>query len=231
VEALSTNHEPSGLKGEIRIAEPTRAQAAIARRTAEVRATVPDLELGREVEVAAALALAAQRGCARTAVLVRACALALHDCPQANSAYRDGHYELYSRINVGVTLHRPGGYITPTVLDADAKTLEQIHREIEAFTRQAAAGELTPPQLAGATFTLTDMTEREADRWSALVTPPQAAAITAGRLRSAPVVRDGRVAASQVLALTLACDHRVLFGLEAAEFLGAIAAHLERSQL
>ena len=77
------------------------------------------------------LILADERGSSLTAVLVRACALALRDCPQANGAYRDGRYELYSRVNVGVTLHREGSYITPTVLDADTKGLDPLHQEIE----------------------------------------------------------------------------------------------------
>jgi pyruvate dehydrogenase E2 component (dihydrolipoamide acetyltransferase) len=223
--------EPSGLKGEVRIIEPTRAQAAIARRTAETRATVPDLELSRDVAIDAALAQAQQRGASLTAVLVRACALALRQCPQANAAYRDGRYELYTRINVGVTLHRPGAYITPVVLDADAKPLEQVQDEVEGLMRQATAGELTPPQLAGATFTLTDFSDQGAERWSALVTAPQAAAITAGGQRPAPVARDESVAVEEVLALTLVCDHRILFGLQATEFLQAVADHLQRPQL
>src|ERR1019366_2305460 len=88
------------LKGETTVLEPTRAERAIARRNAETRATVPDLELGTEVEIDPALAAA---GASLTAVLVRACALALRDHPRANAAYRDGHYELYSRVNVAVT--------------------------------------------------------------------------------------------------------------------------------
>jgi pyruvate dehydrogenase E2 component (dihydrolipoamide acetyltransferase) len=183
------------------------------------------------VEIDGALAVAQPRGYSLTAVLVRACALALRQCPQGNGAYRDGHYELYSRINIGVTLHRPGGYITPTVLDADTKALEQLHHELAGFTRQAAAGELTPPQLAGATFTLTDLTGQGADRWSALPTPPQAAALAAGRVRSAPVVRDGIVTASRLVTLTLACDHRILFGVHAAELLQAVTDHLEHGPL
>ena len=226
-----TGGERSGLKGEVQVLDPSRAQAAIARRSAETRATVPDLELSRDVEIDAALAVAQTRGCSLTAVLVRACALALRRCPQGNGAYRDGHYELYSRINVGVTLHRPGGYITPTVLDADTKPLEQLHHELTALTAQAATGELTPPQLAAATFTFTDLTDQGADRWSALPSPPQAAALTAGRLRSRPLVRDGSVAVGRLVTLTLACDHRILFGVQAADLLQAVTAHLERGPL
>jgi pyruvate dehydrogenase E2 component (dihydrolipoamide acetyltransferase) len=231
VEASATGSELSALKGEIRVVEPGRTQRSIARRSAETRATVPDLELRADVDIEAALALADRRVSSLTALLVRACALALRDCPQANGAYRDGHYELYGRVNVGITLHREGAYITPTVLDADTKSLEELHREIEALGQRAASGELTPPQLAGATFTLIDLSAYRIDGFSPLVTPPQAAALAAGRDRPAPVVRDGAVVAGRMLKLALACDHRILFGAQAAAFLEAIATGLERAQL
>lgn len=231
MEASATGRELSALKGEIRVIEPGRAQRAIARRAAETRATVPDLELRTDVDIEAALVVADRRGNSLTAVLVRACALALRDCPQANGAYRDGHYELYSRVNVGVTLHREGAYITPTVLDADTKPVEELHREIEHMRARASAGELTPPELAGATFTLIDVSSYGVDGWSPLVTPPQAAALAAGRVRPAAVVRDGVVVAGRLLGLTLACDHRILFGAQAAAFLESVSTRLQQAEL
>ena len=97
--------ELSSLKGEVRYVEPDRVGRSIARRSAEIRATVPHLELSSEVDVTAALALARRSGWSLTAVLLRACARALAASPWANAAYRDGHFELYSRVNVGVTFH------------------------------------------------------------------------------------------------------------------------------
>jgi pyruvate dehydrogenase E2 component (dihydrolipoamide acetyltransferase) len=231
VDPSSAGTEPTGLKGAIRILEPDRAQRSIARRTAETRATVPDLELSREVEIEAALELADRRGSSVTAVLVRACALALPAHPLANAAYRDGHYELYSRINIGVAIHTDGGYITPTVLDADAKSLEECSEELQALSEKARAGALAPPELAGTTFTVTDHSDHRIDRWSALVTPPHAATLTAGAIRSAPVVRQDAVVPGRIIGLTLACDHRILFGARAAAFLDAVADRLERAQL
>jgi pyruvate dehydrogenase E2 component (dihydrolipoyllysine-residue acetyltransferase) len=230
VEVSATGSELPALKGEVRVVEPGRGQRTIARRAAETRATVPDLELRRDVDIEAALALVDERGGSLTAVLVRACALALRDCPEANGAYRDGHYELYSRVNVGVTLHREGSYISPTVLDADTKALDQLHQEIEDLRTRAASGELTPPQLAGATFTLIDLSSYRVDAWSPVITPPQAAALTAGGVRTAPVVRDGAVVPGRLLGLTLACDHRILFGAQAAAFLEAVSTRVERPE-
>jgi pyruvate dehydrogenase E2 component (dihydrolipoyllysine-residue acetyltransferase) len=99
--------EPDRIKGAVEVIEPTRAERAIARRAAESRATVPDLTLSVDVDMAAALALVAERSASLPAALVRASALALREHPRANGAYRDGHFELYSRINAGAELTSP----------------------------------------------------------------------------------------------------------------------------
>jgi pyruvate dehydrogenase E2 component (dihydrolipoamide acetyltransferase) len=223
--------EPQGLKGETEIHEPSRAERALARRHAETRATVPDLELATSVDAEAALAISREYGCTTTAVLVRACALALSEHPRANGAYRDGRYEFYSRVNVALAVQTDDGYVAPTVLDADQKSPREIEEEIGRAAGRARAGELTPPELAGATFTLSDLGEYGVTRPSTFLIAPQAAAITAGAVRAAPVVRDGAVIAGHTLELTLACDGRILFGAQAARFLATVSQYFERETL
>jgi pyruvate dehydrogenase E2 component (dihydrolipoamide acetyltransferase) len=215
------------LKGETRIQDPGRSGQAIARRAAEARATVPDLELEMTVDAQPMIDLARTCGCSHTAVLVRACALALRDSPYANAAYRDGRYELYSRVNIAVTVVTGDGQLTPTVLDADTKSLGEISEEIERLAHRARSGELTPPEQAGATFTVSDLGALGVHRWSLPVTPPQAAALTAGAVREAAVVRDGRLVAGYERQIALACDHRILFGARAAGLLTRVAQLLE----
>ncbi len=216
------------LKGDTHIEEPDRAARAIGRRSAEIRATVPDLELGRDVDVTAALALAGSRGHSPTAVLAGACATALREHPWANAAYRDGRWERYSRVNVGITIQTNDSQLIASLLDADTKSPAQLTEEIARLSERARRGELSAPEQAGTTFTLSDMAQQPgAHRWSALVIPPQAAALTAGAPHDAPVVRDGAVVPGQVISLTLACDHRILFGARAAVLLGRIAELLE----
>ena len=209
------------LKGETSIEEPTRAQGALGRRTAETRATVPDLEFGAVVDATAALALCESGDVTITAVLTHACARALREHRYANAAYRDGRYELYSRVNIAVVMQTDDAPVAPTVLDADTKPLARLSEEIESL--RARAGELTPPELAGSTFTLTDLTASGVQRSGALLSPPHAAALAAGAPTAAPVVRDGVLVASHTTTLTLACDGRILFGARAAAFLVRIA--------
>lgn len=223
---MGTAADPTPLKGETTIVEPTRSERSIARRSAEVRATVPDLELGAELDAAGLLAATESHGCAPAAVLVWAAARALRAHPRANAAYRDGRYELYSRVNVAVTVATEDGWSSPTVLDADTKPLTALDAELTELTARAMAGELTPPELAGATFTVTDLGPWGVTRPGVLVVPPQAAALAAGAVQAAAVVRDGAVVAGHRIALTLACDSRILFGGHAAALLGAIAGEL-----
>lgn len=220
-----------GLKGEVALREPTRNEQTIARRNAEARATVPDLELSAEVEVSAAEELAPGGGPAFTAVLVRAYALALGVHPLANAAYRDGHYELYSRVNVGVTLATEDAFVVPTILDANTKTLDEVRGELETLTARTASGELTPPDFAGATSALTDLGGYGIAQAETLLTPPHATSLAAGAVSSKPVVKDGAVVPGRTVTLTLICDGRILFGPRAAAFLASVVEVLERARV
>lgn len=192
---------------------------------------MPQLELSADVDATALMAMARERDCSVTAVLVRACATALAESPWANAAYRDGHFELYSRINVGVTFHGEDALATPAVLDADRKPLAELDEELERLRARARSGQLTPPELAGTTFTFTDLSEYPAvHRYAPLVTPPQAAALAAGAIRSVPVLRDGAVVPGSILTVSLTCDHRILYGERAGAFLQRIVTHVEDPQ-
>jgi pyruvate dehydrogenase E2 component (dihydrolipoamide acetyltransferase) len=215
--------ELTGAKGVTEIVAPSRAERTIARRSAEARATIPDLELSAEVDMTTFVA----RGLPIDAALVRACAAALRENPLANGSYRDGNYELHSRINVGITIETEDGFVVPTVLDADQRSLAELETELELLAARAGEGELSPPELSGATFTVSNPGHNGVARAAPIIISPQAAALAAGAIRSVPVVRGPAIVPGHVMTLTLACDHRILFGSRAARFLGQISALLE----
>ena len=220
---MGTAAQPTPLKGETTVVEPSRFERSIARRTAEVRATIPDLELSAEVDAESLLSAAGSHEYGVAAVLAQACAIALRAHPRANAAYRDGRYELYGRVNVAVALPTGDGWQSPVLHDAGTRTVAELADELAQLAARAGAGELTPPELAGATFTLTDLGRFPINRAGALLVPGQAAALAAGAVRAAAVVRDGAVVAGHAITLTLACDGRILFGDHAGGFIAAIA--------
>ncbi|MBV8943625.1 MAG: 2-oxo acid dehydrogenase subunit E2 [Solirubrobacterales bacterium] len=215
----------SGARGGARVTEPTRAQRAVARRAAQARATIPDLELGAEVQMDRALEVCEQGSHTVSALLTRACALALRENPRANAGYRDGRFELYSRVNVGLVIADGDEMVVATVFDADAKPLAELTETIAALRHRAGA--LTQPERSGATFTLTHHELADVAWEVPLVWNGQAAAVAAGGIREAPVVRDRAVVPGRLMTVTLACDHRILYGQAAALFLARIKALLE----
>lgn len=220
-------------KGEATRQDPSRQQTLVARRVAESRATVPDFTLTTEVDmeraVAARPALAAGPPAAHLldAVVVRACAAALRAFPRANGAYRDARLEAYARVNVGVAVPVAGSLVVPTVFDADRKSPEAIAEELSALAARARGGAITQPELGGATFTLTNLGGYGIRRSTAIVIPPQAGHLAVGALARRAAVHDGALEARYGLDLTLAADHRILYGAEAAQFLERIREELE----
>ncbi len=218
---------PAGAKGETAVREPTAAERAVARRTAEARATIPDIELSVEAEMSGALAQVEREGCSLDALLVSACAAGLRAVPQANAAYRDGRFETYSRINVGVVVATAGSYLIPTVFDADQRSLSELGTEIARLRTGAEERTLPSSAFSAATFTVWNAGALGLSRAGIVINPPQAGALAAGAVRELPVIREGQVVAGSVMELTLACDHRILYGATAAEFLAAVSAGLE----
>ena len=219
----------ASVKGDVVIEEPSVAERTVARRTAEARATIPHVEMSIEVDMSGAMELLARERGSVTALLVRACARALRAVPRANAAYRDGRFELYSRVNVGLVVASDEAYVIPTVFDADQKPLAELSAEIDELVRLARARRLSAPAFSGATFTLWDAGTHGLTSATIVINPPQAAALAAGEVRQAAVVRDGAPVAGRRMTVTLTCDHRILYGAEAARFLRAVRAELSNA--
>ena len=229
--------EAGTAKGDVTVQELTRIQQVIARRMAESKATVPEFTITTEVDMEGAVALRSQLKAVAEGsdapvpsyndMVVKACAIALREYPRANGSYKDGHFELYSRINVGVAVAAQEALVVPTVFDADRKSLGEIARESRALAERVRAGAITPPELSSGTFTVSNLGMFGIKRFVAVINPPQAAILAVGALEPRPVVRDRKVEVRSMMELTLSCDHRILYGADAAEFLAKIREYLE----
>ena len=130
-------------------------------------------------------------------------------------------------MNVGVAVAAEDALVVPTVFDAEEKSLGEIARETRALAERVRAGTITPPELGGGTFTVSNLGMYGVSSFTAIINPPQAAIVSVGSLSPRAVVREGEVVARHTMTLTLACDHRILYGAGAAEFLARIRELLE----
>jgi pyruvate dehydrogenase E2 component (dihydrolipoamide acetyltransferase) len=160
-------------------------------------------------------------------MVLKACALALREHPRVNGSYRDGHYELHSRVNVGFVVHARDGLLVPTIFDADSKPLAQIAQERAALAERVRNAAITPPELSGGTFTLSSLGEFAVRRFATIITPPQAAALAVGAVEQRVAVVAGQAQVRHQLEATLVCDHRILYAADAARFLERLRELLE----
>jgi pyruvate dehydrogenase E2 component (dihydrolipoamide acetyltransferase) len=228
--------EPRPAKGTASIVEPSRTQQLIARRMAESRATIPDLDVALDVDMEAAWDLRAQlkqqSGQAPAPSLndmvVMACARVIAEQPRLNSAYRDSHVERFERINIGIAVALPDALVVPTIFDADRQPLKDIARTSRQLVAKVRDGSIAPAELAGGTFTVSNLGMYGIDAFTAVINPPQAAILAIGAIKQRAVVREGELAARRTMTVTLAADHRVVYGADAARFLARLRELLEQ---
>ena len=225
----------AGAKGEATVQELTRLQQTVSRRMAESKATAPDyalhvdVDMSRCVELRERLKEVADRAPSYNDMVVKACANALREHPRVNGAYRDGKFERYSRVNVGVAVAAQDTLVVPTLFDADQRSLGDIARKARELIGKVREGTITPPELSGGTFTVSNLGMFGIDSFTAVINPPQAAILTVGALARRPAVDDsGRVVARDTMTLTLVSDHRILYGADGAEFLARVRELLEQ---
>ena len=224
----------AGPKGELRVQELTTVQRTVSRRMAESKATAPDYQLQVEIDMAGCMELRrrlkemADPAPSFNDMVVKASANALREFPRVNAAYRDGRFELYSRVNVGIAVAAQDALVVPTIFDADQRSLGDIARTARELIGKVREGRITPPELSGGTFTISNLGMYGIESFSAVINPPQAALLAVGALKKKPVVDEsGRVVARETMAATLVCDHRILYGADGARFLARVRELLE----
>jgi pyruvate dehydrogenase E2 component (dihydrolipoamide acetyltransferase) len=224
-----------GAKGEAEIQELTRLQQTVSRRMAESKATAPDFSIALTVDMTAAVELRERLKQISDPVpsfndmVVKAAANVLREFPRVNGAYRDGKFELYERVNVGIAVAAQDALVVPTLFDTDKKSLGQIARDAREVIEKVKEKTVTPPELSGGTFTVSNLGMFGIEQFTAIINPPQAAILTVGKLEKKPAVDDrGKLVARDQMVLTLVCDHRILYGADGAQFLARVKELLEQ---
>jgi pyruvate dehydrogenase E2 component (dihydrolipoamide acetyltransferase) len=225
----------AGAKGDVRTEDLSRLQQTVSRRMAESKATAPDFALTLDVDMTRCVELrerlkeVADPAPSFNDMVVKAAAGALREHTRVNGAYRDGKWELYSNVNVGVAVAAEDTLVVPTIFDADKRSLGEIARQARQLIGKVRDGKITPPEVSGGTFTVSNLGMYGIERFTAIINPPQAALLAVGALMKKPAVDEGgRVVARDAMTLTLVCDHRILYGADGAAFLARIRELLEQ---
>ncbi|MBI5304030.1 MAG: 2-oxo acid dehydrogenase subunit E2 [Chloroflexi bacterium] len=162
-----------------------------------------------------------------TDLLVKLIAHTLRDHPRVNASWVDGNIKLNDEINIGIATAIEDGLIVPVVHRADTLTMGDIATRRKDMVARAGAGKLKPADIAGGTFTLTNLGMYNVDAFNAIINAPQAAILAVGRIAERVVAVKGQAVVRPMMTLTLSCDHRVVDGARAAQFLDALANLIE----
>ena len=210
---------------------------AVAAKVAESFATVPHFYLRSEVDATLLVQLREQNlaaieksGGVRPSItdfLLRAMALALRDCPQANRIWQNGAIVQLPTIDVGLVIQCGDGLMVPVIQNADRLGLMDMARQRVRLTEIVRSGKTPADLFHGGAASLTNLGRRRVDQFAAIISPPQSSMLAVGRLAERPAVHEGRLCVRQTMNLTLSVDHRVMDGVPAAEFLDRVTELLE----
>ncbi|WP_042249602.1 pyruvate dehydrogenase complex dihydrolipoamide acetyltransferase [Jejuia pallidilutea] len=160
-------------------------------------------------------------------IVVKACALALKQHPQVNSQWFDDKMRLNNHVHIGVAVAVPDGLVVPVVRFANEQSLPQIGAEVKALAGKARNKKLTPDEMSGSTFTVSNLGMFGIDYFTSIINQPNSAILSVGAIVQKPVVKNGEIVVGNTMKLTLACDHRTVDGATGAEFLQTLRGYIE----
>ncbi len=213
----------------------SRMRQTIARRLAESFATVPHFYVTVPVDMTDLIELRAglkARGLTYTVTdfILAAVVEALQAVPALNSSTDGVSLREHQSVHLGLAVAIEGGLVVPVIRHADELTLEELHEQAATLAKKARAGKLTPDEMTGGTFTISNMGMLNVENFGAIINPGEAGILAVSTATPQPVVRDGRIVARTIMKLTASVDHRVVDGATGAAFLHEIRTRLEERE-
>jgi len=213
----------------------TKLRQAIGRRMTESKSHVPHFYVSYEYQADALVAVREQANqymnegekISVNDFVVKATALCLREFPNLNAAFQDDHVLRHGSINVGVAVAVEGGLLTVVCKDADSKPLPQISQEIREMAARVRSGKVRSDDIEGSTFSVSNLGMFGVENFAAIINPPEAAILAVGAARQVPVVDGDSIRPGWRMKATIAVDHRVSDGAEAARFMKALARYIE----
>ena len=209
----------------------------IARRLTEAKQTIPHIYLTVDVRLDALLKLRGELNRALEAqgvklsvndLLIKALAKALEIVPKCNVSFAGDELRKFSRSDISVAVAAPSGLITPIIVDAGAKTVSQISKEMKVLADKAREGKLMPHEYQGGTASLSNLGMFGIKQFDAVINPPQAMILAVGAGEQWPYVVDGALAVATVMSVTGSFDHRAIDGADGAQLMQAFKTLVEQ---
>jgi len=223
--------------GEVEVIELSKLQATVAARLSQSKFTAPHFYVTSEIGMDDAVrfrelfnqAVDKAEAISFNDLVIKAVALALTRFPEVNASWADGRIDRKRDINIGIAVAMPDGLIVPVLRSADQKSLTDIARESKALAEKARARRAGPQDLQGNTFTISNLGMYDVDQFTAIINPPDSGILAIGSILDKPIVKDGQVVPAKRMRVTLSVDHRVFYGVTAAQFLQEVKRLLELS--
>ena len=211
----------------------SQMRKTIAKRLGESKFTAPHYYLNVEFDMDNAMAFRAQYNTVPDTkisfndIIVKACALALRQHPQVNSQWFADRMKLNNHVHVGVAVAVEDGLVVPVVRFANEQSLPQIGAAVRDFAGRARNKKLTPQEMDGSTFTVSNLGMFGIESFTSIINQPNSAILSVGAIVQKPVVKNGQVVVGNTIKLTLACDHRTVDGATGAQFLQTLKGYVE----
>ncbi|MDC0313753.1 pyruvate dehydrogenase complex dihydrolipoamide acetyltransferase [Flavobacteriales bacterium] len=216
----------------------SQMRKVIAARLAESKFTAPHFYLNVSIDMDNAMAarvsinkMIAPQKVSFNDMVVKACAAALKDNPDVNSAWYGDFIRRNDHIHIGVAVAVPDGLLVPVVRFADGKSLTQIGAEVKELAQKAKDKKLQPEEWEGNTFTISNLGMMGIESFTAIVNPPDACILAIGGINAVPVVKNGEIVPGNIMKVTLSCDHRVVDGAVGSAFLKDFKNYMENPVL
>ena len=211
----------------------SQMRKTIAKRLGESKFTAPHYYLNVEFDMDNAMAFRAQYNTVPDTkisfndIIVKACALALRQHPQVNSQWFEDRMKLNNHVHVGVAVAVEDGLVVPVVRFANEQSLPQIGAAVRDFAGRARNKKLTPQEMDGSTFTVSNLGMFGIGSFTSIINQPNSAILSVGAIVQKPVVKNGQIVVGNTIKLTLACDHRTVDGATGAQFLQTLKGYVE----
>ncbi len=230
--ASSMPFAPSGQESFEEISN-SQMRKVIARRLGESKFTAPHYYLNVEFDMDNAIAFRQQFNSVPDTkisyndIVVKAVALALKQHPKVNSQWFDDKIRINHHVHIGVAVAVEDGLLVPVLRFADEQNLPQIGAQVKDFAGRARNKKLTPQEMEGSTFTISNLGMFGITDFTSIINQPNSAILSVGAIVQKPVVKNGQVVVGNTMKLTMACDHRTVDGATASEFLLTLKEYIE----